>query len=321
MAGPRITLEQWRTLVAVVEAGGYAKAAERLHKSQSTLTYAIQKLEALLGVATFAIEGRKAVLTPAGQVLYRRGKTLLEEAEKLEHAAASLAAGWEPEIRIAVEIVFPTWLLLDCFAQFGAEHPDIRLELYETVLGGTDEALTERRVDLAIAATVPPGFAGDPLMPLRFVAAAAPSHPLHRLGRAVTREDLRAHRHLVIRDSGTQRAQRGNWINERRWTVSHKATSIHAATLGLGYAWFGEDMIRRELDTGALRPLPLREGGERWAEVYLIHADPDAARPGARRLAEIVRARVAALCAAPQRARRSAPATPGKGRAAQRRRR
>jgi DNA-binding transcriptional LysR family regulator len=297
MAGPRITLEQWRALVAVVEAGSYAKAAERLHKTQSTLTYAIQKLDELLGVTTFVLEGRKAVLTEAGQVLYRRGKTLLEEAEKLESAAASLAAGWEPEIRIAVEIIFPTWLLLDCFAAFGAEHPDIRIELYETVLGGTDEALTERHVDVAIAATVPPGFTGDPLMALKFVAAAAPQHPLHAMGRALTREDLRQHRHLVIRDSGTQRSSRGNWLNEQRWTVSNKATSIHAATLGLGYAWFGEDMIRRELESGTLKPLPMREGAERRADVYLIHADPDAARPGAKRLCEIIREKVASACA------------------------
>lgn len=46
---PKSTLEQWRGFVAVVEAGGYAQAAEQLHKSQSTLTYAVQKLERLLG--------------------------------------------------------------------------------------------------------------------------------------------------------------------------------------------------------------------------------------------------------------------------------
>ena len=43
MNTPRISLEQWRALVAVVEAGGYGQAAEQLHKSQSTVTYAIQK--------------------------------------------------------------------------------------------------------------------------------------------------------------------------------------------------------------------------------------------------------------------------------------
>ena len=48
-APDQITLEQWEALVAVVDAGSYAKAAETLHKSQSTLTYAVQKLESLLG--------------------------------------------------------------------------------------------------------------------------------------------------------------------------------------------------------------------------------------------------------------------------------
>ena len=72
---PRISLEQWRALQAVVEAGGYAQAAEALHKSQSTLTYAVQKIERLLDVKVFEIQGRKAVLTEGGQVLYRRART------------------------------------------------------------------------------------------------------------------------------------------------------------------------------------------------------------------------------------------------------
>src|SRR5687767_2914801 len=103
MAAPRVTLEQWRALQAVVEAGGYAQAAEALHKSQSTVTYAVQKIEELLGLKAFEIRGRKAVLTGAGQVLYRRARTLLEEAAALERGAAQMASDWQPELRIAVE--------------------------------------------------------------------------------------------------------------------------------------------------------------------------------------------------------------------------
>ena len=75
-------MEQWQALVAVVDADGYARAAEKLHKSQSAVTYAVQKLERLLDVKAFEIRGRKAVLTPTGQMLYLRARTLLEEAEK-----------------------------------------------------------------------------------------------------------------------------------------------------------------------------------------------------------------------------------------------
>ncbi len=293
---PRISLEQWRSLLAVVDSGGYAQAGLDLHKSQSAVTYAVQKMESLLGVKIFEVVGRKAQLTATGQVLYRRAKALLEEAGALEGAAGSLAAGWEPELKLAVEVVFPTWLLLEAFSRFARERPDTRVELYETVLSGTDELLLERRVDLAIGSAVPAGFAGDRLMPVRFIAVAHPDHPLHRLGRELTLQDLRKHRHLVIRDSGSQR-RGGTWLGaEQIWTVSQKATSIHAATLGLGFAWFPEDTIRNELASGSLAPLPLREGGERWADLYLVFADRDYAGPGARRLAEIIRSAVAEQC-------------------------
>jgi DNA-binding transcriptional LysR family regulator len=297
MSGPKISLEQWRALVAVVEAGGYAQAAEALHKTQSTVTYAVQKLESLLGVAVFQLQGRKAQLTPTGQVLYRRGRALLDEAARVERAAASLAQGWEPELRLAVEVVFPTWLLLKCFDRFAQERPDTRVELYETVLGGTDEAVLDGRVDLAIASRMPPGFLLDPLVTIKFVCAAAPHHPLHRLGRGLTLDDLRQHRQLVIRDSGSQRKRGGAWLGaEQRWTVSAKATSIRAATMGLGFAWYAENIIREELDSGALKPLPLVEGAQREVDLYLIVTHGDAAGPGAQRLAQMIREGVAELC-------------------------
>src|SRR3954454_6689692 len=112
-----IALEQWRTLITVVDTGGYAQAAEVLHKSQSSVTYAVQKIETMLGVKAFEIQGRRAILTPTGQFLYRRAKGLLEESAALERAARRLSAGWEAEIRLAVEILFPTWLLFDCLQQ------------------------------------------------------------------------------------------------------------------------------------------------------------------------------------------------------------
>jgi len=295
MSTPRISLDQWSALVAVVEAGGYAAASARLHRTQSTVTYTIKKLEDRLGLKVFELQGRKAVLTPIGQVLYRRGKALLEEAGRVEHAASALARGWEPEIRLAVDIIFPTWLLLDCLAAFGQERPDTRIELIESVLGGTEEALTEGRVDLAIGGNVPGGFLGDALMQVRFVCAAAPTHPLHQLGRTLTLDDLRQHRHLVVRDSGALRSRSGGWLNEKRWTMTHKATSIRAARMGLGYAWYPEENIREELADGTLVPLPLAEGRERYATLYLVYADAESAGPGTRRLAEILRGRVVDL--------------------------
>src|SRR5882762_6273557 len=163
---PRITLEQWQALVAVVDAGGYAQAAARLHKSQSSVTYLVQELQRRLSVKAFEIKGRKAALTPTGELLYRRARMLLDEAAGLEKAAKSASAGWEAEIRIAAEIIFPTWLLLKCFDRLNAESPHTRIEYIESVIAGTNEALLAGRVDLAITVQIPQGFTGALLMPL-----------------------------------------------------------------------------------------------------------------------------------------------------------
>src|SRR5262245_60889631 len=139
MAQPRISLEQWRSLISVVDSGGYAQAAAALHKSQSAVTYAVQKLQKSLGVKAFEIEGRKARLTPTGQMLYRRAKQLLEEAGRLEAASRKVSAGWEAEIGVAADIVFPSWLMVDCLALFGLESPHTHVEFYETVIHGAEE--------------------------------------------------------------------------------------------------------------------------------------------------------------------------------------
>lgn len=298
MLNPRITLEQWRAFVAVVAAGGYSRAAETVHKSQSSVTYSVQKIERLLEVSLFEKQGRKAVLTPAGELLCQQARNLLERADAVERDAAALGADWDPELRLAVDLVYPTWVLLHSLERFAAERPRTRIQLFETVLGGTDEALFERAVDLAIGTHVPQGFTGDPLMRVRFVAAAHPGHPLHRLGRSLTLDDLREHRHLLVRDTALQHTRdSGGWSGaEQRWTVSNKATQIAAACMGLGFAWFPEDAIRKELEGGQLEPLPMREGAERFGELYLIFADPDYPSASARRMAEIVRDDVAALC-------------------------
>ncbi|WP_347988523.1 LysR family transcriptional regulator [Methylomonas sp. AM2-LC] len=290
---PYITLEQWRSLIEVVDAGGYAQAAEKLCKSQSAVSYAVQKIESLLDIKVFEIQGRRAVLTPTGQMLYRRALALVNEANDLERAAHKLSAGWEAMITVAAEILFPTDQLLACLHQFSQESPGTRVELIESVLGGTSDALLSGNVDLAISPQLPPGFLGEVLMHIRLQAVAHADHPLHHLGRELTYRDLRSYRHVVIRDSGTRRDHRTVSIEvDQRWTVSQVATSIMAVTMGYGFAWLPEEHIREELQTGILKSLPLRDGNLREVPLYLVLANPDFAGPGVKRLADILKASV-----------------------------
>ena len=284
-----VSLDQWRALITVVEAGGYAQAAESLHKSQSTMTYAVQKIESQLGIRAFELQGRKAVLTPIGRMLYRRALALVSEAGDLELVARKLSAGWEAEIGLAVEILFPPALLLECLARCCAEAPRTRVEVIESVMGGAGEALLAGKADLVVSPHVPPGFLGRPLMRMRMVAAAHPDHPLHRLGRRLEERDLRAHRHLMVRETGSSRSSRSQTVEvDQRWTFSSMAMSIAAAAAGHGFAWYPEALIREALLDGHLKVLPLGGAEFRFVDMYMVLADPEMCGPGVRRLAEIV---------------------------------
>ena len=82
------------------------------------------------------------------------------------------------------------------------------------------------------------------------------------------------------------------WLGaDQRWTVSHKATSIAAACAGHGFSWHPEATIRRELEAGVLKPLPIRGQRERLVTMSLVIADPEYAGPATRELAgQILRA-------------------------------
>lgn len=281
-----ITLDQWLTLIAVVEQGSYNKAAEYLGKSQSTLSYAIQKLEASLEIQVFNLKGRKAVLTTAGDLLYRRAVHLIAMANSLESTAKKLSNHWQPQINLAVDTVFPSDLLFQALASFSKVHPLTRVNLQETTLSGSNDALIKREVSLTVTGQLTPGFIGEPLINIKFLAVAAPSHPLHQLKRPIDFSDLQAHRQLVVRDSGRMNIDAG-WLEaEQRWSFSQLSTSIQAAIAGLGFAWYPEAKIHEHLKQKLLKPLPLTTGSERFSQLYLVYADQAFASPTTQQLGQ-----------------------------------
>ena len=170
----KITLDQWQALIAVVDEGGYAAAAEALDKSQSAISYAVQKIETELGVRAFALEGRRAKLTETGSLLYRQAKVLVDEAGRIENTAIRFGHGWEPLVRLTADGLFPQDQVLCALVRLASESPLTRVEFQETVLSGSEEALLRHEADVVITGRVPPGFMGDHLSRIRFVAVAAP---------------------------------------------------------------------------------------------------------------------------------------------------
>lgn len=287
MRTPRISLEQWAAFKAVVDEGSFAKAAEALNKSQSSVSYIISKMEELLPTPVLEQQGRKSVLTEAGEVLYRQATNLLKEASNVELSAQLLAKGWESEVTVAADLLVELDPLLCALAQFSEESPSTRIVILETTLSGTDEALLERRADIVLSPKVPPGFLGKPMGQVEMLPVAHPNHPLFSFDDGVTEPELRQHRQVVFKDTGRKRQQDAGWLGaEQRWTVSNSATAIKIVKRGLGFAFIPKHMIKSELESGELKQIPLVMEARKTIPIYLILSVMENAGPACKALAE-----------------------------------
>ncbi len=289
MKAPKVSLDQWRSLQTVIDCGGFAQAAAQLHRSQSSVSYAVKRLQDLLGIKLLHIDGRKAVLTEAGAVLLQRARQLLADASAIEQQALHLLQGWEAEVRLAVEASYPTQQLMQALNQFEPISQDTRIHLQEVVLSGAEELLREDQADLVISPFVPGGFIGEELLRVEFIAVAAVHHSLHQLGRELGLSDLNRETHVVVSDSGRRGIDSG-WLNDTsRWMVSSADSARKLISSGLGYGWLPRAAIEMELASGQLVPLPLSEGQTRSEMLYLIYANAAQAGPATRQLAQILK--------------------------------
>jgi DNA-binding transcriptional LysR family regulator len=279
----RTTLEQWAVLAAVVDAKGFAQAARVLNRSQSAVSYTVARLQESLEVPLLTVEGRKSVLTPHGHTLLARARPLLQELDTLELLARSLKQGWEGELKLVVDAAYPRTRLLHIIAQLQRSCPATQIQLSDVILSGAEQAILEGSADVVISSRVPPGFLGDWLLDVSFIAVARKDHPLLKIGRDLSAQDLARHVQAVVRDSGTLHPRDEGWLGaDRRFTVSSMEASLATLLAGLAYAWLPEHLLDEHLKTGALRRLPLATGGSRIVSLYIVPVHADLLGPAAR---------------------------------------
>uniref|UniRef100_A0A486XKK3 Transcriptional regulator, LysR family n=1 Tax=Rheinheimera sp. BAL341 TaxID=1708203 RepID=A0A486XKK3_9GAMM len=287
---PRSTLEQWRILQAVVDAGGYAQAAEVLSKSQSSLNHAVAKLQNQLGVELLEVRGRKAYLTEAGEVMLRRSRLLTQQVEDLELLASNINQGWEPEIRIAVELAYPRHRLNQVLAAFYPVSRGSRIQLINTVLTGTAEIIQHKKADLVIAAApvIPKGYLGEPLCVSRFIPVTGSNNVLATAGK-IDQNELSQHLQLVITDTAQKPQENAGWLRaEQRWTVDNFNDAIDIMQLGLGFCWLPDFLVSDALATGRLVQLQLTQNSERIAAISLVTPKEETLGPGSKHLRQLI---------------------------------
>ncbi len=268
----RLTLESLRTLEAIADAGSFARAAERLHRVPSALTYTVQKLESDYGIALFTRVGRRMQLTDAGQAVVDEARALLRHAEATDNRMRKLGEGWEAKLGIAVDAMLPLDWLFPLVEAFDALASHTELRLIEETLGGPWDALIDGRADLAVAGGEAPagyGISSSVLAEINWVFACALTHPLLTAsdGGRVTlgSAHIRRHRAVVAADSARKLATRTSGVQDGQpvLAVSGVMHKIHAQVAGLGVGFVPQHLAQPWLSDGRLVALPVEVPRER----------------------------------------------------------
>ena len=175
-----VNLRHLHAFATIVDVGGLAKAATRLHLSQPALSRQIQALEADLGVALFDRIGRRVQLTSQGEDLLMRSRRLLAEAESLGERARELKSGETGILRIAATPQVIENLLAEFLIRYRPRHPGVEVHLVEDGGARLLGRLERGEVRLSITPVGMTRFEGRLLYPIHVVAALPSAHRLAR---------------------------------------------------------------------------------------------------------------------------------------------
>ena len=143
-----MNLSQLHYFLAIIEAGGFARAADQLSISQPSLSAGIKKLEQELGVALFERRGRRAVLTLAGQSFAQRARKILQEYQ----SALSDVREFQdmPILRLGVLCTLLFASIASLVSQFRIQYPQVTIELHDSHTDDLSNWLEAGKVDLAV---------------------------------------------------------------------------------------------------------------------------------------------------------------------------
>jgi len=256
----RLTLDALQVLDAIERRGSFAAAGEELHRTTSTLSYTVKKLEDDLGVQVFDRSGHRAVLTEAGRLLLDEGRAVLDAATAVERRLRTLGQGWEAELAIASNELVPIEPLLEAVHEFYAAGHPTRIRLLSEVLGGVWDALVTQRADIALTEVGAAGALGishRPLGSVAFVFAVAPDHPLAGEPQPIKLAAIRRHRVVAVADSSRAAPARSSGVTGAVdvLTVASLQAKLSAQLRGLGVGFLPANMAAEAIAQGRLVPL------------------------------------------------------------------
>jgi DNA-binding transcriptional LysR family regulator len=278
-----VSLDQLRTFIAAADEGSFSAAGRRLRRAQSVVSQTLANLEGQLGVKLFDRSGHLPVLTDQGRALLANARAVAGDVDLLKARAKSLAGGLEPELSVAVDVMFPETTFTAAVAAFQKEFPATLLR-FDIESSAVIEPVLEARCGIGVVgswAQAPPQVTLEALLTVRVPMVVSAQHPLasHR-GRvpiAVLAEHTQIS-HLdpcdISRAYGAVRLK-----YPKTWRLSHLGAKLAFLRAGFGFGGMPLHSVEADLLSGALveiMPEDAPAGGhvvQMWA-VYRTDSPP-----------------------------------------------
>lgn len=278
-------------LDTVVREGSVAKAALRLHRAQSAISYQIKQLEQQLGVTLINRDAYRVKLTAVGEVILSEGRRLLIQANQLEALAREFTLDWEAKLLVIVDGILPLQTILRALKDLADEGAPTRVQVKVEFLRGVQHRFETEKADLMIVKDYSPHphLQAELLSEIECVLCVAPEHALAKLD-TVTLSTLQEHTELSVQDSSQSGNDEHVFGSERVFYLDGFFAKKEALLMGLGYGWMPTFLVNQELRTGTLNEVKFVEASRYQFTPRLVHHRDQALGRAGRRLAELLRA-------------------------------
>ena len=261
------SVDQLLVLLTVAEEGSFTGAARRLRRATSSISYAIDTLEAQLGLPLFDRgTTRKPKLTHVGEAIVSEAKAVAHSVDTLRARVRGLLDGLESEVSLAIDSIYPSDQLVAVLNDFHMKFPTVPLRLLVQTLGGVERLIRNGDAGIGIGGLLHMDSAGLQRIQIGgvpIIPVAAPSHPLALAGDPSPPRAL-DHVQLVLSDRPAGEGRDCGVVSLATWRVSDLTLKHKLLLSGIGWGGMPEPMVRADIESGTLVRLDLPDwrGGE-----------------------------------------------------------
>lgn len=271
----RIDIEALRVLDVIISEGSFAKAATKLHKAQSAVSYQIKKLEQQFDIAIFDRSSYRAELTPQGRALWQEGKQLLQQAARIENLADQYARGWEPTFELVVDGALPLEPVMHAMKALADQAIPTKIQIKIEALGGVQMRFDQDEANMMLVLDYNPSprLCAAPLPELEMVLVAGAEHPL-ATQQNITLPGLLEHIELTIHDSSETPLTKQDPLQfggDRVFYLHGFHSKKSCLMMGLGFGWMPLSMVVDELTSGELIELDYSAGSRHQFVPQLVY--------------------------------------------------